>query len=112
MQFITIKINPGEEVMATLEKEFHKRSIPSGALVSIIGAVDECCISNMPKDDATKDLLHEYNEPFELSGTGEIKDGKPHIHCVLGKEDDTALTGHLHWARVKTWYVAVYALIP
>jgi predicted DNA-binding protein with PD1-like motif len=50
----------------------------------------------MPKHDATDDILTEYQQPCELSGTGEIEDGKPHIHCVLGTEGDNALAGHLH----------------
>ena len=108
---IKIKIEKGQEVMNILEKEFEKRNLTEGAIVSVIGAVDECCISNMPKEDATKDVLTEYNEPFELSGNGEIKDGKPHIHCVLSRvKDNEAIAGHLHWAKVKTWYVAVYVL--
>lgn len=65
----------------------------------------------MPKEDAKKDILHEYKQPFELSGVGEIRDSKPHIHCTLSKEGDKALHGHLHWAKVKSWYVAIYIVI-
>ncbi len=81
--------------------------IRDGAMV-IIGAIDECCISNMPKKDAKQDNLVEYKEPFEMSGTGEVRDGKPHIHCVLGREGDETLSGHLHWAKVKTHFVNVF----
>ncbi len=111
MNLLKIKINPNEEVMQVLETEFAKQNLKDGAIVSVIGAVDECCISNMPKNDATKDILTEYKEPFEMSGTGEIRAGKPHIHCVLGREGDETLSGHLHWAKVKTWYVTVF-IIP
>ena len=62
----------------------------------------------MPRADARRDTLREYREPFELTGTGEIKDGKPHIHCVLGTSDGGALAGHLHWAGVETWFVNAY----
>jgi len=55
-----------------------------------------------------RDILREYNEPFELTGSGEIENGKPHIHCVLGSEEGTALAGHLHSARVSTWFVNAY----
>jgi len=96
--------------MSLLTKEFKKNRLTAGPIVSVIGAVDECCISNMPRLDAKKDILHTYKQPFELSGVGEIKGGKPHIHCILGKEGDGTLSGHLHWAKVKTWYVTVYIL--
>lgn len=105
-----VKVEVGREVMATLQEEFRRRNISRGAIVSLIGAVDSCCISNMPKDDAKRDILTEYNEPFELSGTGEIRDGKAHIHCVLGREGDQTLSGHLHWAKVNTWYVSAYVM--
>ncbi len=111
MKYYKFKIKKGQEVMTVLEDEFRKNNLNEGAIVSIIGAVDECCISNMPKKDATQDLLNKYKEPFELSGNGEIRDGKPHIHCVLSREGDSAISGHLHWAKINTWYVAVYVII-
>jgi predicted DNA-binding protein with PD1-like motif len=103
-----ISVKPGEEVIETVVAELARRCVTKGAIVSLVGAVDRCCISNMPKDDATKDILTEYEQPFEISGTGEISAGTPHIHCVLGCEGDSSLSGHLHWAHVKTWFVNVY----
>jgi uncharacterized protein len=105
-----IRIEPGQEVMSTLENRLKDIGITSGAIVSVIGAIDACCISNMPKTDAKQDILTEYAEPFELSGTGEILDGKAHIHCVLGREGNIALPGHLHWAKVNNWYVNIYVM--
>ena len=80
----------------------------SGAIVSLIGAIDRCRISNMPAGDPKSDIITEYSQPFEMTGTGEIKDGIPHIHCVLGREGDVSLAGHLHSAHVETWFVNVY----
>ena len=64
----------------------------------------------MPKSDAKKDILKEYRQPLEMSGTGEISEGKPHIHCILGEEGNKTISGHLHWAKVKNWFVNVYIL--
>jgi predicted DNA-binding protein with PD1-like motif len=61
--------------------------------------------------NATQDILKKYKEPFELSGSGEIRDGKPHIHCVLSREGDITIAGHLHWAKINTWYVAIYMIV-
>ena len=107
---LEIRIEPNQEVMETLEMRLQELNISRGAIVSVIGAVDSCCIMNMLKTDAKKDILTEYTEPFELSGTGEIREGKPHIHCVLGREGGIALAGHLHWARVINWYVSIYVM--
>lgn len=108
MHVFVIEVNPGQEVIETVTSELNSRGVLRGAIVSLVGAIDSCCISNMPKDDAKSDILTEYNQPFEMAGTGEIKDGKPHIHCILGREGDTSLTGHLHWARVENWFVNIY----
>jgi predicted DNA-binding protein with PD1-like motif len=103
-----ISVKPGEEVIEAVTAELCHRGVKNGAIVSLIGAIDRCCISNMPKGDSKSDILTEYAQPFEMAGTGEIKDGTPHIHCVLGGEGDTGLAGHLHWAWVDTWFVNVY----
>jgi len=104
-----IKIEKGQELITTLEKEFAKNNLSKGGFI-VIGAVDEACISNMPKDDASQDILTEYKLPMELSGTGEIREGKPHIHACLSSQGDKAIHGHLHWAKIKTWYVSVYLI--
>jgi predicted DNA-binding protein with PD1-like motif len=107
---LLISVQPGEEVVASVTRQLKERGVQNGAVVSLIGAIDACCISTMPKHDATQDILTEYEQPFELSGTGEITNGMLHLHCVLGKEGDVALAGHLHWARVETFFVNAYVI--
>ena len=72
-----ISIKPGEEVVESLTAQLKEQGVQRGAIVSLIGAIDACCISNMPKHDAADDILTEYQQPCELSGTGEITDGTP-----------------------------------
>ena len=105
-----IAVRPGQEVVETVTAELAQRDVRNGAIVSLVGAIDSCCISNMPKDDPRSDVLTKYERPFEMAGTGEIRDGTPHIHCILGQEGDASLAGHLHWARVETWFVNVYVM--
>ena len=105
-----LAVKPGEEVIETLTRRAAEEGITNGALVSLIGAIDACAISNMPATDAKSDIVTEYRQPFELSGTGEIVDGKVHVHVVLGREGDTALAGHLHWAKVETFFVHAYTV--
>lgn len=105
---IRVSVQPGQEVMATLTEEMRNRGIAHGAVVSLIGAVEGCCISTMAADDYAKDILTEYAEPSELSGTGEIRDGTVHLHVVLGRQGDEAKAGHLHWANVRHFFVNAY----
>jgi predicted DNA-binding protein with PD1-like motif len=44
---------------------------------------------------------------MELSGTGEVVDGKVHVHVTLGGEDLT-VAGHLHRAVVGGFFVRAY----
>lgn len=103
-------VEPGNEVMRTLRRLAAEQGLRNAAIVSLIGAVDACAISNMPAADAKSDIITEYQQPCELSGTGEIIDGEVHIHVVLGREGDTAVAGHLHWANVETFFVHAYVL--
>lgn len=105
-----VSVRPGQEVLAEVTRRVTEEGVTSAAIVSLIGAVGSACISNMPKGDATADVLTEYEQPMEMSGTGEIVAGKPHIHCVLGAEGDASLSGHLHWAKVDHWFVNAYVM--
>ena len=105
-----IRVEPGHEVMTSVKERLEEMNIRNGAIVSVVGAVDECCISNMPKDNPKEDILSKYKEPLEMSGNGEIKNGEPHIHCVMSREGDGTLAGHLHWAKVVNWYVNIFVI--
>jgi|SRR6185369_1007592 len=108
---IKITIKSGEEVIKSLTKQLSEKSITDAAIVSVIGALDSFKLSTMPKNNAKEVIEKEYHEPVELSGNGEITDGKVHLHVTLGRADQTGLHGHLEWGKVKDWFVHVY-LIP
>src|SRR5262245_39189363 len=78
-----VSVGKGQEVIETVAREAGERGVRDAAIVSLIGAVESCCVSVMPKDDPSADILTEYDRPFEMSGTGEIRDGRVHIHCVM-----------------------------
>lgn len=107
---VQIRVEPGQEVIKTLTQRLQELDVSNGAVVSLIGAVDSCCISNMPEGDAGSDILTEYLQPFELSGAGEIVGGRVHLHTTLSGEGEVTRHGHLHWARVESWYVAAYVI--
>lgn len=107
---VRIEILKGEEVIEKTNSELQRLAINKGAVISLIGAVDSCCISNMDIHNAYSDIETVYSEPMEASGTGEISDGKVHLHCVFGKQDNSAITGHLHWAKVESWFVTIHII--
>jgi uncharacterized protein len=105
---ILVSVQPGQEVLTTLALQCREQGILNAAVVSIIGAVDNCTISTMARDDYRKDIVTEYDEPMELSGTGEVKDGTPHLHVSIAGEGDSVRGGHLHSARVEHFFVNLY----
>jgi predicted DNA-binding protein with PD1-like motif len=105
---IRVQVGTGQEVVETVAAELGSRGVREAAIVSLIGAVDSCCLGTMTRSDARRDVLTEYHEPVELAGTGEVRDGRPHIHCAAAREGGPAHGGHLHWAKVETWFVNVY----
>jgi uncharacterized protein len=100
----------GEEVLVTLEAQAKAAGVANGAIVSLIGAVESCRISNMPAGNASDDIITDYEQPFELSGTGDITDGRVHLHVNASGEGNAAIHGHLHEAHVKTWFVNAYVI--
>jgi uncharacterized protein len=99
------------ELIETVAKEAERQGITQGAIVSLIGAVDRFAISTMPANDARQDTITEYTMPAEMSGTGEIVDGKVHIHAVMAVEGDRGIAGHLHRADVGVWFARAYVLV-
>lgn len=105
---MTILINIREgEVVEQLQKAVAERGIQNAG-IHLVGGVDSFTISTMPAHDATQDIVTAYDQPGELTGTGEIVDGQVHVHVVCGIEGDVAKAGHLHAATVETFLVSAY----
>lgn len=106
MSTYRLSVGPGEEVMEKLQELVGLSPVTHGSM-TLIGAVHECTVSVMRKDDAQNDLLRSYDQPFELTGTGEIVNGEVHVHVTLGGED-LVVAGHLHRAMVRNFFVHCY----
>jgi predicted DNA-binding protein with PD1-like motif len=99
-------VSKDEEVLETLQRAVTDAGIQH-ATVSLIGAVTGARVSIMKKDDALVDYIRAFDQPMELSGTGEVVDGKLHAHVTLYGEDGT-FGGHLHSASVAEFFVHAY----
>ena len=98
----------GAELFAEIAHQAAELGIRDAAIVTLIGAADEFTISTMPAGDATKDVITEYGLPAEMTATGEIVDGQPHIHAVMAVEGDKAIAGHLRHAWIGTHFARAY----
>jgi predicted DNA-binding protein with PD1-like motif len=105
MTFV-VQVDKGQEVVETLQAAVTERGLAS-AVVTLIGAVQTATVSVMPRNDASDDILTDYDAPFEVTGSGEVMDGIVHLHVVLAGEDQV-VAGHLHRAVVQDWFVRGY----
>jgi predicted DNA-binding protein with PD1-like motif len=105
-----VEVAAGEELLEAIAAQAKSRGVTDAAIVSLIGAVEGCAVSTMARDDPLTDRVVEYEQPLELSGTGEIRDGVVHVHVVAGAEGNRSICGHLHRARVKTFFARAYCL--
>jgi uncharacterized protein len=106
---LVIEIREGE-LLEGIELHAREKGITDAAIVTLIGAADSFTLSTMPAADATKDIITDYGLPAEMTATGEIVDGKPHIHAVMAVEGDRAISGHLHRAQIGTHFARAYLL--
>ncbi|GIF40264.1 PCC domain-containing protein [Actinoplanes xinjiangensis] len=101
-----ITVGRDAEVLATIQAGVDDLRITAGA-ITVIGAVQTATVSVMHQDDALVDRLRHYDLPMELSGTGEIVNGRVHLHVTLYAETAT-FGGHLHAATVRDFFVRAY----
>jgi uncharacterized protein len=106
---LVIEVRDGE-LLAAIEQSAREQGIANAAIVTLIGAVDSFTVSTMPADDATKDVITDYELPAEMTATGEIVNGCPHIHAVMAVEGNRAISGHLHKAQIGTWFARAFLL--
>jgi len=106
---LVIEVREGERVDAS-KQSAKERGVTDAAIVTLVGAVDSFTISTMPANDATKDIITDYDLPAEMSGTGDVVNGRVHIHATMAVEGDRAVNGHLHRVQIGTWFAGVYLL--
>lgn len=104
------EVKNGDELMAGIEEQAKAAGVVNGAIVSLIGAADDFAVSTMPADDAGRDTVTSYDQPAEMTGTGEIVDGQVHLHVVMAIEGDDGVSGHLHYATITTHSARAYVI--
>ena len=98
------------ELIESLTQQAAEQGIGYAAIVALIGAVDSFTVSTNPADDATAHTITSYPLPAEMTATGEIVDGKPHIHAVMAVQGDRTIGGHLHTAHLGTSFARAYVI--
>jgi predicted DNA-binding protein with PD1-like motif len=98
------------ELIESLTQQAAEQNITYAAIVALIGAIDSFTVSTNPADDPTAHTYSHYPLPAEMTATGEIVDGKPHIHAVMAVQGDRTIGGHLHTAHLGTSFARAYVI--
>lgn len=98
------------DVVRSLTAQLEAAGIRNGAIVSLIGAVDEFTISNMPARAPSDELVNHYPLSGELHGGGEVVDGVLRLNVTVSTESDRPFGGRLHSAEVATHAVRAYVI--
>ncbi len=113
MQQYLFKINEGQGVIETLEKELSNTGIKNGLIISLIGALKDFKLITIKQDSGVSPPEHYekfFDRKVEITGNGVIKEGKVHIHVVCGQDGGAALSGHLVEGTV-TYFVEAGVLV-
>jgi hypothetical protein len=81
------------ELIESLTRQAAEHGITDDAIVTLIGAADSFT-GSAPAGDPTAHTITSNPPPTEMTATGEIIDGKPHIHAVLAIQGDRVVAGH------------------
>lgn len=106
---IVLEVRHGE-LMEAITQQAAERDITYGAIVALIGAIDSFTVSTPPIGDPTAHTYSSYHLPAEMTATGEIVDGKPHIHAVMAVQGDRTIGGHLHKAQLGASFARAYVI--
>src|SRR5437868_5276178 len=96
---IEVRVEPGNDVIETLQNQLRTLNVKHGAIVSVIGSVNSCRIINKPKKGVKTDIYTDFREDLDLSGSGEVRDAKPDIRIILSLEAGRTVSGKLHSAK-------------
>ena len=95
-EVVAVRLDKGEDVLASVEKAARDNGIHTGVVISGIGTLDQARLHRITHTGfPPKDEFVTYEGPLELlSIDGIIADFTPHLHTCISIKDETYM-GHL-----------------
>jgi predicted DNA-binding protein with PD1-like motif len=97
-----VRIEPEEEVLATVEAACEVYGVRDSLASCLIGTVIDAEISNVPPDDEAPepagDQVLRLRMPCELSGVVEVVDGRAHAHVTVSWWDTRGRASQRSWS--------------
>lgn len=112
-RIIAVRMNPGDDILASLEEAAARERIKSGVILSGVGSVNAYHYHVVGTRDLPPENYFEKGEAALdiVNINGMILDGRVHAHITLSNTEH-ALGGHMEpGCRVLTFAVAVIAIV-
>ncbi|MFZ5819114.1 MAG: PPC domain-containing DNA-binding protein [Chloroflexota bacterium] len=91
MQALTVRLEPGEDLFAQIERLVTEKNIEAGCVLSAVGSLTHATLRL-----ANRDFHSEYDGHFEIvSMTGTVSVHGSHLHISISDGDGKTIGGHL-----------------
>jgi predicted DNA-binding protein with PD1-like motif len=95
MRVHALRLAPGSDLKAELERLTRERAIAAGFVLTAVGSLSRARL-RMPTGPGEPDLFRTWEEPLELvSLAGTLSPDGLHLHAVLSRADGACGGGHL-----------------
>jgi hypothetical protein len=95
MRAHAVRLTPGTDLRAALERLIAERSLLAGCIVTCVGSLSRACL-RMPGAVGDEELFRAFDEPMEIvSLAGTLGPDGLHVHIGLARRDGSCIGGHL-----------------
>ncbi len=91
MRQISVRLLPGQDLRAEIERLGKEHAISAGCIVSLVGNLSKICL-RMADGKTVKEWVGSYEI---VSVTGTISPEESHVHLSVSDQDGTVIGGHL-----------------
>src|ERR1700731_4525369 len=98
------------ELLESITQQAAEHGIIYAPIGALLGAVASFTGPPTPAGAPTANPYPSYPLPAEMTATGEIVDGKPHIHAVMAVQGDRTIGGHLQTGPLGTSFARAYVI--
>ena len=95
MRAYAVRLTPGADLRAELERLTRELSLGAGCILSCVGSLSQARL-RMPGAAGEAEAFRTFAEPMEIvSLTGTLGPDGPHLHISLSRSDSACIGGHL-----------------
>jgi predicted DNA-binding protein with PD1-like motif len=95
MRVHALRLHPGDDLKAGLERLVRERVLAAGFMLTGVGSLSRARL-RMPGAHGAADAFRTYDEPMEIvSLAGTLSPDGLHLHIALSRRDGSCVGGHL-----------------